>query len=152
MEFLSILQDFVPYRRPATLCDFTISKKQGRGTANLLMPFCDLFYNSLLLCLSLFLSFNSLPLSVSLRLFLGSGPNRGQSPVEWGEIPSVRTSVRPYVRTSPPGLLAGSQALLVPSQNPLAGPQIPLACLQTLLVLRPLWQAFGPLWQTLRPL
>ena len=24
----------------------------------------------------------------------GSGPNRGQSPVEWGDIPSVRRSVR----------------------------------------------------------
>ena len=28
----------------------------------------------------------------------GSGPDRGQSPVEWGDIPSVR----PSVRTSPP--------------------------------------------------
>ena len=26
--------------------------------------------------------------------FLGSGPDRGQSPVEWGEIPYVHTSVR----------------------------------------------------------
>ena len=30
--------------------------------------------------------------------FLGSGPGRGRSPVEWGEIPSVR----PSVRSSPP--------------------------------------------------
>ena len=29
----------------------------------------------------------------------GSGPNRGQSPVEWGDFPYVRTSVRPYIRT-----------------------------------------------------
>ena len=28
-------------------------------------------------------------------LFLGSGPNRGQGPVEWGEIPFVHPSVRP---------------------------------------------------------
>ena len=32
-----------------------------------------------------------------MEVFLGSGPDRGQSPVEWGEIPYVR----PYVRTSP---------------------------------------------------
>ena len=30
----------------------------------------------------------------------GSGPNRGQSPVEWGDFPSVPPSVRP----SPPPL------------------------------------------------
>ena len=30
--------------------------------------------------------------------FLGSGPDRGRSPVEWGEIPSVRPSVRPSIR------------------------------------------------------
>ena len=28
-------------------------------------------------------------------LFLGSGPGRGRSPVEWGENPSVRSFVRP---------------------------------------------------------
>ena len=37
--------------------------------------------------------------------FLGSGPDRGQSPVEWGDF-SVRLSVCPFVhlsvRTSPP--------------------------------------------------
>ena len=27
----------------------------------------------------------------------GSGPNRGQSPVEWGEIRFIRPSVRPSV-------------------------------------------------------
>ena len=31
-----------------------------------------------------------------LRPFLGSGPGKGQSPVEWGEIPSVRPSVSPW--------------------------------------------------------
>ena len=30
--------------------------------------------------------------------FLGSGPDRGRSPVEWGDFPSVRS----YVRPSPP--------------------------------------------------
>ena len=35
--------------------------------------------------------------------FLGSGPDRGRSPVEWGDFPYVRlfvhTSVRPSVRS-----------------------------------------------------
>ena len=44
----------------------------------------------------------------------GSGPDRGRSPVEWGEIPSVRPSVRP-----PRGL---SQAQGGPSQV-LGGPR-----------------------------
>lgn len=41
MEFLPILQDFVPYlgRCPATLCNCTASKKQGKGIADLMMPF-----------------------------------------------------------------------------------------------------------------
>ena len=26
----------------------------------------------------------------------GSGPDRGRSPVEWGDFPSVRSSVRPF--------------------------------------------------------
>ena len=40
-EFLPILQDFVPCwgRSPATLCNITTSKKQGKGTADLMMPF-----------------------------------------------------------------------------------------------------------------
>ena len=40
-EFLPILQDFVPCRGrcPAIHRDFTISKKQGKGTADLMMPF-----------------------------------------------------------------------------------------------------------------
>ena len=33
-----------------------------------------------------------------LEAFLGSGPNRGQSPVEWGDFPFVS----PFVRLSPP--------------------------------------------------
>ena len=33
--------------------------------------------------------------------FLGSGHDRGRSPVEWGDFPSVRPSVHPSVRTSP---------------------------------------------------
>ena len=34
--------------------------------------------------------------------FLGSGPNRGQSPVEWGDFPSVRPSIRPPLRAQEP--------------------------------------------------
>ena len=30
--------------------------------------------------------------------FLGSGPDRGRSPVEWGDFPSVRLFVRPFIR------------------------------------------------------
>ena len=43
MEILSILQDFVPSwgRCPATLCDFKTAKKQGKGTADHMMPFGD---------------------------------------------------------------------------------------------------------------
>ena len=33
-------------------------------------------------------------------VFLGSGPDWGRSPVEWGDFPSVRTSVRTSVCTS----------------------------------------------------
>ena len=35
MEFLPILQDFVY----AMFCNFTTSKRQGKGTADLMMPF-----------------------------------------------------------------------------------------------------------------
>ena len=31
----------------------------------------------------------------------GSGPDRGSSPVEWGEIPSIRPSVHPSIRPPP---------------------------------------------------
>ena len=45
-EFLPILQDFVPCRGrcPATLCNFNTSKRQGKGSADLMMPFGVLFY------------------------------------------------------------------------------------------------------------
>ena len=47
--------------------------EQGKGTADHLMPLGYLFF------------------------FLGSGPDRGRSPVEWGDFPSVRTFVRPSI-------------------------------------------------------
>ena len=37
---------------------------------------------------------------------MGSGPDRGRSPVEWGDFPYVRPSIRPSVRLS---WLAGPQ-------------------------------------------
>ena len=47
IEFLSILQGFFPAwgRYPATLCDFTTLKKQGKGTIDLMMPFGTWFEN-----------------------------------------------------------------------------------------------------------
>ena len=68
-------------------------------------------------------------------LFLGSSPDRGQSPVEWGQILYIITSICTSV---PRGSLAGPRA-------PLAGPQTPLAAI------RPLWQALRSLWQALNP-
>ena len=59
--------------------------------------------------------------------FLGSGPGRGRSPVEWGDFPSVRTYVRPYVRPSPlepahrPSDLAGRPSDLAGRPSDLAG-------------------------------
>ena len=35
--------------------------------------------------------------------FLGSGPDRGQSPVEWGDFPYFRSFVCPFVRPPPSG-------------------------------------------------
>ena len=59
--------------------------------------------------------------------FLGSGPDKGRSPVDWGEIPFIHLSVRTSI--PPVGLL-----------RPLWQ------------ALRPLWQALRALWQALRPL
>ena len=57
---------------------------------------------------------------ISTRSFLGSGPDRGRSPVEWGDFPFVRSFVCSFVRSSVPprGL---SQAQGGPSQV-LGGP------------------------------
>ena len=37
-----------------------------------------------------------------LDAFLGSGPGRGRSPVEWGDFPSIRTSVHPPLKAQEP--------------------------------------------------
>ena len=63
--------------------------------------------------------------------FLGSGPGKGRSPVEWGETPSIR----PYIRPPEPLWQALRQALKPYWQF-----------LRTLLVgLRPLHPALRPL-------
>ena len=57
--------------------------------------------------IALFLSFRSLQLKgehdrcPKTSSFLGSGPDRGQSPVEWGDFPYVRSSVHPSIRSPP---------------------------------------------------
>ena len=68
--------------------------------------------------------------------FLGSGPGRGRSPVEWGDFPSVRPYVRTYIRTSirPSPLKPGWEALR-PGWE----------------ALRPGWEAPRPSWEVLRP-
>ena len=55
-----------------------------------------LFHGTIISDTSLFQLFPLFP------LFLGSGPGRGRSPVEWGDFPSVRPYVRLSVRTSVP--------------------------------------------------
>ena len=62
--------------------------------------------------------------------FLGSGPDRGRSPVEWGEIPFVCPSVRAPVCLSVPPL-ACPQTLLAGPQTPPASPHTPPTCPQT---------------------
>ena len=59
-------------------------------------------------------------------VFLGSGPYRGQSPLEWGDFLSVHLSVRPSVRPFPPSRPGW-------------------------LALRPAWRALRPAWLALRP-
>ena len=50
--------------------------------------------------MSILLEMRSLPRPRFNRFFLGSGPGRGRSPVEWGDFPFVRLSVCPFVRLS----------------------------------------------------
>ena len=52
--------------------------------------------------------------------FLGSGPDRGRSPVEWGDFPSVRSFVRTYVPPSGPSQPA-SQPASQPQASGMAG-------------------------------
>ena len=45
------------------------------------------------------------------RSFFGSGPDRGRSPVEWGDFPSVRTSIPPPLWAIQLGLRPGQTCL-----------------------------------------
>ena len=158
----------------------SVAVHEARPGSILILPFspfflsffCSLFlyfYISLKISLSFFLSLIlSFILSLLIPLsFLGSGPAWKQSPVDWGETPSVFQLVRPSPPNPPIGpknLCAGPQALfwqalrppLPGPQAPLAGPQAPLAGPQALTplwqALRPLQQALTPLWQALRPI
>ena len=90
--------------------------------------------------------------------FLGSGPDRGRSPVEWGDFPFVRSFVRPFVRPPlwaiQPGLrpsqpgLRPSQPGLRPSQPGLR-PSQPAS--QPASGFRDGWLGLRPGWLGLRP-
>ena len=71
------------------------------------------------------------------QLFLGSEPDRGQSPVEWGDFPYVHLFVRWFVCRYPP---LGHPA------RPVDQPARPEA-----LGLRPGWLGLRPGWLGLRP-
>ena len=76
--------------------------------------------------------------------FLGSGPDRVQSPVEWGEILFVHPSVRPSVHPSVPPLAGLRPCWLAPRP-------LPLALRPCRLALRPLQLALITLQLALRP-
>jgi len=82
---------------------------------------------------------------------LGSGPDRGRSPVEWGDFPFVRSYVRTYVRPPlwaiQPGLRP-SQPGLRPSQPGLR-PSQPAS--QPASGFRDGWLGLRPGWLSLRP-
>ena len=74
----------------------------------------------------------------------GSGPDRGRSPVEWGDFPFVRRFIRPSVRPFPPlGQPAMPQAWLAGPHTWLSGPQTWLAGPQAWLAGPQAWLA-GP--------
>ena len=70
----------------------------------------------------------------------GSGPDRGQSPVEWGDFPSVRPSVHPSIRSPLEGPRA-SQAGLRPSQSGLRASQAGLRASEAWLAGSEAWMA-----------
>ena len=76
----------------------------------------------------------------------GSGLNRGQSPVEWGDFLFVRPFVCSSIRPPP---LAGLQAWLAGPQTLLAGPQTWLTGPQTWLAGPQAWRAGPQTWLAL---
>ena len=75
----------------------------------------------------------------------GSGPDRGQSPVEWGDFPFVRPSVCPSVRPSPP---SRAQEPARQALDPASQASEPAR--QASEPLRPGWLALRPGWLALR--
>ena len=133
-ESLSILQDFISCRGrcPATFCDFTTSKKQGKGTADPMMPFGNWFRQGpRQVTKSCRLGRNSVHMSI--HTCPRGLPVRPSGPSDKPSGPSVRLSGPQARLASPQAPLSGPQALLAGPKAPLAGPKAPLAGL------RPLW-------------
>ena len=61
--------------------------KQGKGTTEHLMPLGDWF--------NFTHSFLHSSTHLFIHSFLGSGSDRGRSPVEWGDLPFLRPSIHP---------------------------------------------------------
>ena len=57
----------------------------------------------------------------------GSGPDRGRSPVEWGDFPYVRSFVRSFIRTSVPPPLGHTARPQAQPARPDAQPATPEA-------------------------
>ena len=77
---------------------------------------------------------------------MGSGPDRGQSPVEWGDFPFVRSFVRSSVCPSPP-----SRAQEPARQTSEPARQASEPARQASEPLRPGWLALRPAWLAPRP-
>ena len=98
------------------------------------------------------------PVYQMVMLFLGSGSNGGRSPVEWGDFPSIRPSVRPYIppsRAQEPArqdLDPASQASKRAWQASEPASQASEALRHAWLALRPDWLGLRPAWLALGPL
>ena len=70
-------------------------------------------------------------ISIIISYFLGSGPDRGPSPVEWGEIPYestyIRMCIHAYIRTYVLTYVCMYVHTSLPPQAPLKSPKAPLA-------------------------
>ena len=92
---------------------------------------------------------------MSFLSFLGSGPDRGRSPVEWGDFPSVRSFVRSFVRTyvcpsvPPLGHPAGPEAQPARPEAQPARPEAQPAS-QPTSGFRPGWLGLRPGWMAQR--
>ena len=87
-------------------------------------------------------------------VFLGSGPDRERSPVEWGDFPSIRLYVRPSIRPYVPPSRAqepARQASKPASQASEPARQASEPLRPGWLALRPGWLALRPAWLAMRP-